>query len=269
MHVVERPEVDESQAARSAALDLVDRLPPGFEIELGRRARRQYEAARRNSHSCGVSRVQRAVGIEVGDVMPCVSRSREALETENSVSEGVDVSLGDRSQLSPQRVERCPIQSPRARLELRRVDEVRRADLGDVHLEPRMLAHENARRPGMVQVDVREKQVADVGEVEPTLREPCLQVRDACRRTAVEEREAVLRLEDIAADDALVEVVQVDRCDCQRRHGRSSVIPPARYRDRRSGRGRPRCRPKAGSGSAVPRTARRRSMRASSGRAAR
>ncbi len=121
--------------------------------------------------------------------MPGVSRSREALETENSVSEGVDVSLGDRSQLSPQRVERCPIQSPRARLELRRVDEVRCADLRDVHLKPRMLADEHACRPRVVEVDVREKQVADVGEVEAPLREPCLQVRDACRRTAVEERE--------------------------------------------------------------------------------
>ena len=42
------------------------------------------------------------------------------------------------------------------------IDEVRRADLRDVHLQARVLAHEHARGAGVVEVDVREEQVADV-----------------------------------------------------------------------------------------------------------
>ena len=54
---------------------------------------------------------------------------------------------------------------------------MRRADLGDVHLEPRVLADEHACGARVVEVDVREEQVPDVGELEPALGEPGLQVR--------------------------------------------------------------------------------------------
>ena len=148
-----------------------------------------------------------------------VPRRGEDLEPEEAVADGVDVALGDGRELAPERVERRPVEPARARLELRRVDEVRRADLGDVHLQPRALAHERARGSRVVEVDVREEQVADVGEVEAALGESGLQVRDAGRRAAVEERGPVDRVEEVAPDHVLLEVVEVDRLDRDARRG--------------------------------------------------
>jgi len=88
---------------------------------------------------------------------------------------------------------------------------VRRADLGDVDLELGLLPDERAGGAGVVEMDVAEEQVVDVGEREPAPREASLQCRDGGGRAAVEEREAVVGLDQVAADDALgAEVVEVD-----------------------------------------------------------
>jgi hypothetical protein len=75
-----------------------------------------------------------------------------------------------------------------------------------------MLAHERAGRAGVIEVDVREQQVADVREREAALRQA---PRQRLRRggwTAVEEREAVGCLQQVRADDTLVpEVQEVER----------------------------------------------------------
>ena len=77
-----------------------------------------------------------------------------------------------------------------------------------------MLAHERARGARVVEVDVREQQVADVGQRETVRGQPVLQPRDADRRPAVEERRTVVRLEDVDADDLLGRlVVEVDRLE--------------------------------------------------------
>jgi hypothetical protein len=63
----------------------------------------------------------------------------------------------------------------------------------------------------VVEVDVAEQQVTDVGESESALGQFAFERGDVARRAAIEEREAVVGLEQIAADDALaVEVVEVD-----------------------------------------------------------
>ena len=49
-----------------------------------------------------------------------------------------------------------------------------RADLGDPDAEAGMLAHDRAGGAGVVEVDVREQEVADVGQLEPALGEPVL-----------------------------------------------------------------------------------------------
>ena len=90
-------------------------------------------------------------------------------------------------------------------------DEVRGSDLRHVHLEPRVLADEHSRRAGVVEVDVRQEEVAQVGEVEPARGEAGLEVGKAGRRAAVEKRGPVEGLEQVDADDALVEVVEIDR----------------------------------------------------------
>ena len=75
-----------------------------------------------------------------------------------------------------------------------------------------MLADERAGSAGVVEVDVREQQVADVGQGQAALGEPLLQGGDARRGPAVVEREPVGGLEQVDADDALVAlVVEVER----------------------------------------------------------
>jgi hypothetical protein len=83
-----------------------------------------------------------------------------------------------------------------------------------VHLQGRVLAHERACGACVVQVDVAEQQVADVRQCEVVLGEARLQRVDRRRGAAVEDRGAVIGVEDVRADallDALV--VEVDRLD--------------------------------------------------------
>ena len=48
LHVVERAEVDERKAPRCATLDLLERALPRLQVELGRLARREDDAAGRD-----------------------------------------------------------------------------------------------------------------------------------------------------------------------------------------------------------------------------
>src|SRR4051812_31702444 len=89
---------------------------------------------------------------------------------------------------------------------------MRCADLRHVHLERRVLPYEYARCAGMVEMNVAQKQVADVREREPVAGEPALQGIDGRRRPAVEDRRAVVGIEHIRPDRALMSlVVEVDR----------------------------------------------------------
>jgi hypothetical protein len=72
-----------------------------------------------------------------------------------------------------------------------------------VHEKRRVALDERPCGSRVVEVDVAEQQVAEVGEREATLGEPALERGDAGRGPAVEERRAVRRLEQIAADDAI------------------------------------------------------------------
>ena len=75
-----------------------------------------------------------------------------------------------------------------------------------------MLAHEHARRARMVEVDVREEQVADVAELEVMLPQPLLQRWDAGGWPTVEQGETVIGFQQVDADDALAaEVEKVER----------------------------------------------------------
>jgi hypothetical protein len=167
LHVVGEPEVDEGQAAGCAAFELVDRAIPGLEVELRGWGGRGDEVVRLDPHSGRVAGIERAVSGEVGDVVTGVSRGGECGQAERLVADCVDVRFGDRGQLSPQVVERGAVEASRAALEPGRVDQVRRADLGDVDLQISMLTDEDAGGARVVEVDVAQEQVTDVGECEP------------------------------------------------------------------------------------------------------
>src|SRR5690348_4379546 len=156
LRVVGDAEVDERQPLGLAPLDLVDRLLPDVEVELRRRRGRDDVHAREDPHACGVAGVQRAVVVEVRDVVRRMARRGEAVEAEHPVADDVHVRLGKRCELAPQRVERVAVQPPRAALEPGGIQEVRRADLRHVDLQRRMLAHERSGRARVVEVDVAE-----------------------------------------------------------------------------------------------------------------
>src|SRR5581483_4259855 len=211
LHVVEDPEVDEREPVRRTALERRDRRLPCVDVDLGRRRRRHHVAAGRDSDACRVAGIERAVADEVADVVRCMARRREAVEAEHVRADDADVRLGHGHELAPQRVEGVAVEPARAALEPFRIDEVRRADLGNVHLQTGMLAHERPRRARVVEVDVAEQQVTDVLEREALRREACTQRLDRRRRPAVEERRAVVRVEQVRADCALpAEMLEVD-----------------------------------------------------------
>ena len=129
-----------------------------------------------------------------------VARGREHLPAEGLALGERDVRLGHRRELAPERVEPLAVEPPRRGLEPRRVDEVRRADRRDPDLQLRVLAHDRARGARMVEMDVREQQVADVGELEPALAKALLQPGERRRRPAVEQGGPVVGLDDVDAD---------------------------------------------------------------------
>ena len=147
--------MDQREPGGRAALDLADRLLPGLEVELGWRARRHDEASALEADACGVAGVQRSVRVEARDVVPRMTGSRKALEADHAVADDVDVLGRDRRELAPELVERIAVESARARVELRRIDEVRSSDLRDVHLQIEGSRDEHPGCACVVEVDVR------------------------------------------------------------------------------------------------------------------
>jgi hypothetical protein len=99
--LLDHSEVDQGQARRSAAFQLVDRAIPCFEVELGRRRGRSDEVVGLDPHSCCVAGVQGAVGSEITDVVTGVPWGGEGLKAERVVADWVDVRFRDRCQLAP------------------------------------------------------------------------------------------------------------------------------------------------------------------------
>ena len=70
-----------------------------------------------------------------------------------------------------------------------------RADSDTQTVQPGMLAHDHAGGARVVEVDVREEQVPDVGELEAPLGEPRRRARERRGRAAVEEGGTVGRVD--------------------------------------------------------------------------
>src|SRR5436190_5202340 len=157
--VVRDAEVDQRKSLRGAPLDLVERRVPRFEVDLRRRRRRHDVTRRLDPHADGVAGVERAVGAEVADVVVGVAGGGEALEAEHPLADDLDVRFRDGRELAPEAVERVAVEPPRAPLEPARVEEVRRADLRDVHAQGLVLPDERPRGARMVEMDVRQEQV--------------------------------------------------------------------------------------------------------------
>ena len=132
-----------------------------------------------------------------------VAWAREAVEVDDARSGNADVLLGNRHERPPQPLELIQEDPPSAAFQPARVDEVRRADLGDVHGQSRVLPHEHPRGARVIEVDVRQKEMAQIGRGDAVLPETGPEGVDRRRRAAVEQRRPVGGVEQVGADDTL------------------------------------------------------------------
>jgi hypothetical protein len=132
------------------------------------------------------------------------------LEPEHPVPDDLDSVLRDRSELAPEPVEVLPVKTTRASLEAAGVDEMWGADLADVDPQLLVLAGEEARRACMVEVDVREQQVAEVPDSETVFRQAGLQRIDAGRRSTIDQRRLAAGQQVGRDDPGVTEEVEVE-----------------------------------------------------------
>ena len=116
--VVEDAEVDQREPFGCQSLGRVDRPLPGLEIDLGWGKRREDEAPGRDADTRRVTREERAVRREVGDVMRRVTRASGTRRARGLAPDDVDVAGGNRRQRRPRgcrmRHRRGAARSPRA-----------------------------------------------------------------------------------------------------------------------------------------------------------
>jgi len=219
-------EVDEREPLRAAALNLVERALPCFDVDVRWRRRRHHVAAGQHPDARGVACVERAVAVEIANVVLRMAGRGPALETDDVVADDVHVVAGDCRKLAPEGVEGVAVELSRAPFEAVWVDQVGCADLGYVHLERGMLPYEYACRPGVVEMDVAEQQMAYVGELQAVLRKPRFQRVDRRRWAAVEESRPVVGFEEVRGDRPLVSLmVEVDQL--RLRHAGDASDEPA------------------------------------------
>jgi hypothetical protein len=120
-----------------------------------------------------------------------VPGGRPHLEVEHAVADDPDRLLGNRNELAPQAVEIGTVEPAGAALEPARVEEVRRPDLAHVDRQLPVLPRERPRSAGVIEVDVREKEVPQVAEAEPVARQRGLERGQTRARPTVDERRLV------------------------------------------------------------------------------
>ena len=123
---------------------------------------RQHVRARHDPHAGCVARKERALVVEVADVVRCVAGGGEGLESRRGVPDGLDVLLRHGQRLTVERFQLVAVEPSRGVDQARGIDDVRRADLGDVYADLRVLAHDVPDRAGVIEVDVREQHMSDL-----------------------------------------------------------------------------------------------------------
>src|SRR3954451_14385277 len=109
-----------------------------------------------------------------------------------------------------------------------------------MHWEGRVLAHERAGSAGMVEVDVGKEQVAQVVQPQAAFPKCRIQLFDARRRSAVEQRRPVLGLDEVHTDDALGALVEeIERVESAQACSRERTSAVSRSATRSSADSRP------------------------------
>jgi hypothetical protein len=133
------------------------------------------------------------------------------LEPERLVADDLHVLGRDRQELAPEPVEIVAVEPPDARFQARRVDQVGCPDVAHVYLKAWILPYEGAGSAGVIQVDVRQQQVAEILESEAVRTQAGLERAETGARPAVDQRRLVAWKEIRRDDPRAPQVVQVDQ----------------------------------------------------------
>src|SRR5687768_15636395 len=139
-----------------------------------------------------------------------MARRGERLEVEHLLADDLHVLGRDRQERAPEAVEVLAVEAAGAALEALGLDQVRCADLTDVHREAGILADERSGRARVVEVDVGEHEVAQVPDLEPVLRQAGAERIQAARGPAVDQRGLVTRVEVRGDDTLATEMLEVE-----------------------------------------------------------
>jgi hypothetical protein len=142
-----------------------------------------------------------------------VPRCRPRLEVEDPVSDDLDCLFRNRRELSPETVEVVPVQPPGAALEPAWIDEVGSADLAHIDPQARVPPHEGAGSARVVEMDMRQDEMADVLERHPVSCEAVFQRAKTARRAAVHERRLVAGQQVRRDDPGMPEVKEVEELE--------------------------------------------------------
>jgi hypothetical protein len=206
-------EVDEREPRRLVEEDLVERPVPSVEIDVRRRRVGDDEPAGHDADAGRITGVERAVFAHVRGVVRRVTGGRERLQPRRVLLDHDHVLRRNGEWGAVGGIEDLAVEAARRLDEPRRVDEMWCADRVHVHLDLRVVAHDVTRCARVVEMDVREEQMPDLGQVDAAA-----QLLVARGWATVEQRRPMRRLEHVDADHALdVEVLQVDRCNSHRR----------------------------------------------------
>ena len=200
-------------------LDLVERAAPRLHVDVGRRRDGGYEGQGRDPDARGVAREARPVGAEERNVMGGMARRRQGVQVEDAVADPLHGLGGNRSQLAPQAVEVVTVEPAGAPLEPARVDEMRRPHLAHVYSKLWIAAGDEAGRAGVVEVDVREDEVAELLERQAALPECSFERSEAAARPAVDQRRLVSGQEVGRDDPRAPEVKEVEKLERSRSQG--------------------------------------------------
>jgi hypothetical protein len=143
-----------------------------------------------------------------------MARRRPGIELEHLVPDDLDGLLRDGDQLAPEAVEVVAVEPARAPFEAARIDQVRGADRTHVHAETGVLPDEGSCRARMVEVDMGEDEMPDVGEGQPTVPEGRLERSETRGGPAVDQRRLVTGHEVGGNDPGVPQVEEVEWLDC-------------------------------------------------------
>jgi hypothetical protein len=206
-------EMREAEPGRAPGCDLAQRPFPRFQVDVRRRGHRDDERGRLDADASRVSGIASAVGAQEGEVVRGVPRSRPRLEVENPVSDHLYRLFRNRRELAPEAVEVVPVEPSGASLEPTWIDEVRCTDLAHIDPQARVSAHQCAGSARMVEVDVREHEMAQVLERHPVGREALFERAETARRPAVHQRRLVAGQQVRRNDPGMPEVEEVDELE--------------------------------------------------------